>query len=382
MEFKKIEEINEYNPKSIDPKKNPNRWYELYSVPNYGLGEPEIVQGKEIESSKQIVEEGDILICKINPRINRVWIVGNHTEHIKIASSEWIVVRTSKLNNCYLAYYFKSEKFNKMLCSQVTGIGGSLTRAQPKNVKTYQVPLLPLKMQNKVVEIIEELECIIKKRQSQITALDHLTQSIFWEMFKNIQNKKKISEITEVQTGATPSRENPSFWKNGTIPWIKTGEVKMNYIEESEEFITEEALQNSSVSLLPYNTILVAMYGQGVTRGRVGILKMEATTNQACAAILPSKEFNSEFLFKQLNLNYKKLRDLGRGGNQPNLNLSLVKNFEVILPKLELQNEFNNISEDIELKKKKLRSSMSYLTNLLDSLLQKAFKGELFQDQS
>lgn len=381
MEYKMIEEINEYKSKLINPRKKPSAWYELYSVPNYELNMPEIIQGQDIASSKQIVEEGDILICKINPRINRIWIVGNFTEHLKIASSEWIVVRAKELNNKYLSTYFKSDSFKRLLCSQVTGIGGSLTRAQPKNVKNYEVPLLSLDEQSKVAEIVTELEFVINSRQSQITALDELTQSLFLEMFGDVESKIQIGEFANVQTGATPSRKNPLFWDEGTIPWVKTGEVKMNYIEEVEEFITEEALQKSSVNLLPSNTILVAMYGQGATRGRVALLKKEATTNQACAAILPNENYNSEFMFKQLIINYDKLRDLGRGGNQPNLNLSLVKNFEVILPPIDKQEEFNRISEQIQNQKKQFMISLRYFEDLYNSLLQKAFKGELFQEQ-
>ncbi|MCF2716846.1 restriction endonuclease subunit S [Paenibacillus sp. UKAQ_18] len=183
MKLKTIEEINQYKSKTVNPLKNHEVWYELYSVPNYEFEVPEILQGKDIASSKQVVEEGDILISKINPRINRVWIVGNFSEHLKIASSEWIVIRNSKISSKYLSYYFKTEKFRNLLSSQVTGIGGSLTRAQPKNVENYNVPIFSIEYQEKVVSILEKISELIKLRQSQITALDELTQSLFLEMF-------------------------------------------------------------------------------------------------------------------------------------------------------------------------------------------------------
>ncbi|UPG82314.1 restriction endonuclease subunit S [Bacillus subtilis] len=274
----------------------------------------------------------------------------------------------------YLSLYLNSVDLNKYITGTTRG---KLTKTALEKI---QIPIPSYELQIQIVKLIGNISSIIKKRQSQIAALDELTQSVFLDMFNTTNDKVKIGDIAEVQTGSTPSRKNDSFWKNGSIPWVKTAEVKMNYIESSEECITQEALEKTSVSILPINTVLIAMYGQGVTRGRVGLLKTEATTNQACAAILPNEKFNSEFLFKQLVLNYKKLRHLGRGGNQPNLNLSLVKDFEILLPPLSKQEEFNVISENIELRKKQLKISLNYMESLYESLLQKAFKGELSQE--
>lgn len=304
---------------------------------------------------------------------------------VNIASEECCIGRGIAAIRCkedvnykYLFYIldFMKEKIARL------GTGSTFKAINKMMLSSIEIPVPSIEKQIKIVNVLDKLKEAIRNRQAQITALVELTQSVFMEMFSEMSEKVRLGDIAEVQTGSTPSRKNELYWKNGTIPWIKTAEVNMNHIDNSEEYITEKALEESSLSLLPINTVLVAMYGQGATRGRVGLLKIEATTNQACAAILPNEKINSDFLFKQLAINYKKLRDLGRGGNQPNLNLSLVKNFEILLPPLSKQNEFSRVNEIIELKKQQLMLSLDYLETLYDSLLQKSFNGELFQDQA
>ncbi|MGU9540024.1 restriction endonuclease subunit S, partial [Clostridium tepidum] len=168
-----------------------------------------------------------------------------------------------------------------------------------------------------------------------------------------IQNNKGWDKIAignkfQIKTGATPSRKENVYWENGSIPWVKTTELKEYVITETEEYITEEGFNNSAVNMLPKDTILVAMYGQGKTRGMTGKLGINATTNQACAAILPNEDENMDFIWYQLRLLYNDLRDLGRGGNQPNLNTNLVKGYELIFPPIELQNQFADFVKQVD----------------------------------
>jgi type I restriction enzyme S subunit len=150
-------ELNRYTSITIDPAKYPNEEFELYSVPSYPTGIPDIALGSSIGSSKQLVEPGDVLVCKINPRINRVWLVPGQTNHRQIASSEWIVMRPGELNGRYLRHYFMSDQFREMICADVTGVGGSLTRAQPKRVAAFQIPLPPLAEQQRIADTLDRL---------------------------------------------------------------------------------------------------------------------------------------------------------------------------------------------------------------------------------
>ena len=149
--------INFFKNKTLTPKQFPDEAFEMYSVPSFSDNYPEIVNGSEIGSSKQLVEKDDVLLCKINPRINRVWKVYQYTKHQQLASSEWIVVRNHAILSDYLMWYFRCSYFREYMLSNVSGVGGSLMRAQPKFVKTYPVPLPPLPKQQRIVARIESL---------------------------------------------------------------------------------------------------------------------------------------------------------------------------------------------------------------------------------
>lgn len=143
---------------SIVPNKTPDQMFELYSVPNFVLDKPEIILGTEIGSNKQVVEEDTVLLCKINPRINRVWIVSNFSSYKKIASTEWIPF--SKLDGVlpkYLCYFMQNNIFRDFLTLNVSGVGGSLMRIKAPTITGYPFPLPPLAEQHRIVARIEQL---------------------------------------------------------------------------------------------------------------------------------------------------------------------------------------------------------------------------------
>ncbi len=142
---------------------------------------------------------------------------------------------------------------------------------------------------------------------------------------------KPLGELASVTAGGTPSRTNAQYW-NGDIPWVTTSEVDTCTINHAEQFITKEGLNNSAAKLLPRGTLLMALYGQGKTRGKVGILGIEAATNQACAAISLNRNVSREFVFHFLASQYDAIRNLSNTGNQENLNGSLVRSISILLP--------------------------------------------------
>lgn len=166
----KLGSINQYDGDNIEPSAKPEEIFELYSVPSYADKYPEIIAGAEIGSSKKIVKKDDVLLCKINPRINRVWKVEQYTDHALIASSEWIIFRNEKINAEYLMRYFQSPVFREYMLSNVSGVGGSLMRAKPKYVDTYPVPLPPLAEQARIVARIETLFAQIDEAEEKLRA--------------------------------------------------------------------------------------------------------------------------------------------------------------------------------------------------------------------
>ena len=378
MEYTKLKYINQYKSKSINPAITPDTIFEMYSVPIYATGHPEYLRGDEIASNKAIVRKNDILLCKINPRINRVWVVSDESGKQNIASSEWIVIRNSEYNPEFLAWYFRTPKFQKFMTSEITGIGGSLTRAQPKCVAEYPVPVLNRKKQDEIVNILDKCKFVIDSRKRELLELDNIIKARFVEMFGSIHESTgypylALKDLSDVISGGTPSRGKAEFWNNGTIPWVKTTELKNNVITDVDEYITEEGLVNSSAKLVPAGTILVAMYGQGKTRGMTAYLDIEASTNQACACILPSDKIDSMFMWKYFELSYDKLRSLAQGAGQPNLNGNMIKNFKVLVPPIEMQKSYVNFVNQVDKSKVKVQKALDETQKLFDSLMQQYF---------
>jgi type I restriction enzyme, S subunit len=145
-----------------------------------------------------------------------------------------------------------------------------------------------------------------------------------------------LGEITDIGTGSTPSRTQPSFWDAGSIPWITSGSTSQTLITAGDEFVTEEAVKAHRLRLYQPGTLLVALYGQGKTRGQVATLGIESTINQACAAVCPLRGFESVHAYLKLLLlkNYDEVRSLSAGGAQPNLNVQKIKEILVPLPPL------------------------------------------------
>ncbi|GJM35119.1 MAG: hypothetical protein DHS20C18_41200 [Saprospiraceae bacterium] len=156
-------------------------------------------------------------------------------------------------------------------------------------------------------------------------------------------NVVKITDVAIVGNGTTPSRKVNEYWKNGSIPWLPTGKVNEKEIYFADEFITPKALEETSLKILPIDTVLVGMIGQGKTRGMAAIMKLEATVNQNFAYIVSKDGLCSKFLFNKLTYDYKILRGAGRGGGQESLNCSIVKNYKIPLPPLPEQQKIATI---------------------------------------
>ena len=148
-----------------------------------------------------------------------------------------------------------------------------------------------------------------------------------------------LGDITDIGTGGTPSRSQPSFWDGGTIPWTTSGSTSQDLITGADELITDAAVKAHRLRLYRPGTLLVALYGQGKTRGQVATLGIASTINQACAAVCPLEGFESLHPYLQLFLlkNYDEVRLLSAGGTQPNLNVQKIKELLIPLPPLNEQ---------------------------------------------
>ena len=156
---------------------------------------------------------------------------------------------------------------------------------------------------------------------------------------------KRIEEIcSKVVSGGTPKSTNPAFYYPEEVPWLKTGEVNYCRIYNTETYISKEGLTRSNAKIIPENSVIVAMYGQGDTAGRVAINKIPLCTNQACCNLIINHDIaDYEYVYFVLSALYDKLVSLKNGGAQPNLNVGIIKSIEIPFPDLETQHRIASI---------------------------------------
>jgi type I restriction enzyme S subunit len=194
--------------------------------------------------------------------------------------------------------------------------------------------------------------------------------------FEGDWSTNKIEEISIVTSGGTPSRNVSDYW-NGDIPWVTTSLVDFNVINEAEEFITQVGLDNSSAKLFPKDTILMAMYGQGITRGKVAILGIDATTNQACAAIKLKNGFETKFIFQNLMNRYEEIRDLSNEGGQKNLSAGIIKEILISFPEKEEQTKIASFLSNVDEKISQLTQKHELLSQYKQGMMQKLFSQQI-----
>ena len=197
-----------------------------------------------------------------------------------------------------------------------------------------------------------------------------------------------VEQFADVGTGATPLRKNTKYYDGGIIPWITSGALNEIFIETAEEYITPLAIDETNAKVFPKHTLLIAMYGEGKTRGKVSELLIEAATNQACAALILNglaskiRPIVKLFFLK----NYSDIRKIASGGVQPNLNLGMIKNTLVPLPPMNEQITICALVEQCMLAadniEHKYQQAEIDLETLNQSILAKAFRGELVPQDS
>jgi len=367
---------------SVDPSKFPDETFELHSIPAFDKGTPDIVKGSEIGSSKQLVQENDVMISKIVPHIRRASVVCPKGDYRQIASGEWIIFRSNKIYPDYLKHVLISDTFNKQFMATVSGVGGSLLRARPAFVAKIKIALPPLAEQRRIASILDQADELRQKRQQAIEKLDQLLQATFIDMFgdpvsnpKGWEKEKMDTLMTIVRGGSPRPIEN---FLGGTYPWIKIGDATKGddlFITKTKEAITEEGLHKTR--LLPEGSVIFA--NCGVSLGFARILKIQGCIHDGWLAFqdIHEDKIHKLFLLKALNSITQYFRDTAPDGTQPNLNTAIMKNFELIIPPMDLQLKFIAIVESIVNQKKILETSNIEFSNLFKSLQNQAFNGTL-----
>lgn len=184
---------------SLNPSKFLEETFEYYSIPAYDTGKPEIIAGAGIGSSKKVFQPNDVLLSRIVPHIRRCWVVGENNGVRQIGSSEWIIFRSDDVEPLYLKYFLMSNAFNAKFLMTIKGVGGSLMRADPKQVARFKIPLPPLNQQKQIAKILDTADTYRQKTKALIAKYDELTQSLFLDMFGDVVANNKKWETKTIE---------------------------------------------------------------------------------------------------------------------------------------------------------------------------------------
>lgn len=268
-------------------------------------------------------------------------VLCNNAFRIKIKHNS-----TNRLNQEYLWYFLNSHIKTRYLRRLFN------TAGQPhvghSNVAQLPIPMFPIEEQRAIADILGTWDEAIALTESLISALEVrkkglmqklLTGEVRFSEFDGEWEIKKIGRMAKLTAGGTPSTRKEEYWENGNVRWMKSGDIHLKQIFDVDGRISELGLNNSSAKMLPKNSVLVALAGQGKTRGTIAVNKVELSTNQSVAAIIPNPEIvNYAYLFLNLDSRYEELRRLSTGdGGRGGLNLKLLKNIKLPLPQLDEQ---------------------------------------------
>lgn len=343
------------------------------------------------EEMDGVADEGDLVVVKssgsaANIRSGKTAICPAELSG-KIACSNFMMrLRVKReLGDPYLLWLILNSQSAKEFVRKIVG-ASTYPNIKWENYRRFEFEIPSLEEQRRIAaRLREQLSVLTEARaalEAQFKAAAALPaanlRAVFESEEANHWPRQRIDEFAETCSGTTPPRGNREYY-NGKVPWVKTGELKDGFISETAEHVSEAAIKDTSLKLLPKKTLLVAMYGQGQTRGRTGLLGVPATTNQACFAILPNSKFEPEFLQYWFRSSYERLRreTEGRGGNQPNLNGVLLNRLSVPLPPLETQHAMASrldaeFSASTALRES-IRAKLSELEKLPAALLRTAF---------
>src|SRR5690625_337113 len=335
-------------------------------------------------------ENKDVLLDKVTPYFQnrKSGVAKDLVNGIGFGSSEFFVFRPSeKILPEFIYYFFMTEEFINKGVANMSGAVG-LRRVTNDYVKNVKIPLPPLSEQRRILSKLDtlfaEIDASLALIDQNIAQAEALKLSVLDEEFGKIRKEEnifKIKDLAFTKSGATPRRSIKSYW-GGNIPWLKSGELNDNKnIVENLEYITQKGLENSSAKIFPKGTLLMAMYG--ATAGKLGILGIEACTNQAVCSIQNDKGlFIEEYLYYYLLMIREKIILDSFGGAQPNISKRYIDNLDVPLPvKKERQQKIvqklDALFAEIDALVLDYTQKRENLEALKSSLLDQAFKGEL-----
>jgi len=340
----------------------------------------------EEQIDKFSLRAGDVIFTKDSETANDIAIAAYVPRNLPgvICGYHLSMVRSNTtVDGAFIKRFFDSRSakaYFEVSANGLTRVG--LGQYATDNIPT---PVPPLKEQTQISRFLDHetarIDTLIAEQQRLIELLKEKRQAVIShavtkgldptaplkdsgvEWLGEVPAHWEVGSLgyySKIDTGATPDRSKPEYW-NGDVPWIKTGEVKYETIFQAEEYISIEGVNNSAARIAPKGTLLMAMYGQGVTRGRVAILNIDAAYNQACAGISVEPQLQVRFLRDYLMAAYPYIRDDGNETSQMNLSSGYIAKIKVTVPPIQEQ---MTISDFIERETEKFDSLISEATSV------------------
>jgi len=347
-------------------------------------------------SSGTYFEPGDVLVAKITPSFEngKQGIIEKLPTPFGVATTEVIPLKEAPglSDKQFLFYYLLRQDVRTALAAKMEGSTGR-QRLSAGTLASWEIELPPLPEQRAIARVLRTVQDAIQARRRELelererkaALMQHLfthgtrgeptKQTEIGEMPESWQ-VVRLGDMASISTGTTPATDNPAYY-SGTIPFVKTSEIANSRITEAATRITTDAVRDYGLKQYAPGTVVVAMYGQGKTRGQVAILDIAATITQNTAAIVPNPELNSEFLWQWLMSQYENLREAGHQGHISHLNLGYVKQYLVPLPSLAEQHQIADVLGVSGNKLVSLEGEMTLLQELFRALLEELMTGRL-----
>ncbi|WP_420447258.1 restriction endonuclease subunit S [Candidatus Palauibacter sp.] len=373
---------------SVDPKKHQDEVFELYSIPAFDAGAPEVVPGSSIGSSKKAVEPNDVMISRIVPHIRRACVVRPANQHRQIASGEWIILRDERIWPNFLRWLLVGDVFHSAFMRTVSGVGGSLLRARPAEVFKIKIPLPPLDEQQRIAGILDAADALRAKRREAIAQLDILLESTFLDMFGDpVTNPKgwpltSLPSISELRDGPFGSNLKTSHYVEGGVRVIRLQNVGVGEMRNDDlAFISEEHFASLPRNHCQPGDVIIGTMGDPNLRAFIVPLTLARAINKADCIRMRVDTTRVNAVYACWLLNNPRVVSIAtglvRGQTRGRISLGRLKELQVHLPPLELQHRFAAVVAAIEQQRASQRTHLAELDSLFASLQSHAFRGDL-----
>lgn len=358
-----------------------------------------------------VPEPGDVVLTVEAP-LGEVAQLGNE----KIALAQRVVTLRGKknfLNSTFLLYWFQSEEAQEKLAARATGT--TVVGIKQSELRKVEIKVPPFELQIEVASFLKTLDDRITLLRETNKTLESIAQTIFKSWFVDFDpvrakmegrqpegmdeetaalfpdefEESKLGSIpkgwmintvsdlcTTITNGSTPSRSKTQFWEGGAIPWFKTGEFCDGFLIESSEHITEIAIQESSVKLLPKDSILMAIYA-APTVGRLGVLTEESTFNQASTGMVAKRKIGVWFLYWILRFGRTWFNSRANGAAQQNISKAIVAAYQTIVPSEEILTQFHSIADPLHRSICHNSQKIRKLEQIRDAVLPRLVSGKI-----